>query len=236
VSDEVAALRARGIEVVVASWENADVHAPGDAARIVAGQAIARWRAAVAGSWAASTPRGWGAGVPVARLPVVHAGGGASAPQAIEAHAALLVPFATALEERWPFDLVHAHVGIPDGAAAARVAAAAGVPLIVTEHASTAPGQLAEEAARSAYAELLGAGRRVIAVSHALAARLEAGLGLAPGTLPVVPNIVPVQSFPVGRPAAPRRAVGGRPPRGRGWRRSSGRSPSPAERPALHSA
>ena len=32
VSDEVAALRALGIEVVVASWENADVHAPDNAA------------------------------------------------------------------------------------------------------------------------------------------------------------------------------------------------------------
>ena len=198
VSDEVAALQALGIEVVVASWENADVHAPGDAGRLVARQAVAAWRRAVMGAAAVSTPRHWGAGVPVARLPAVQAGDATQAPVAIEGHAALLVPFATALAERWPFDLVHAHVGIPDGAVAARVARAAGVPLIVTEHASTAPDQLTQEAARRAYLDLLGPGRRLIAVSHALAARLEAALGLAPGSLPVVPNIVPLDRFPLG--------------------------------------
>ena len=198
VSDEVAALQALGIEVVVASWENADVHAPGDAGRLVARQAVAAWRRAVMGAAAVSTPRHWGAGVPVARLPAVQAGDATQAPVAIEGHAALLVPFATALAERWPFDLVHAHVGIPDGAVAARVARAAGVPLIVTEHASTAPDQLTQEAARRAYLDLLGPGRRLIAVSHALAARLEAALGAAPGSLPVVPNIVPLDRFPLG--------------------------------------
>lgn len=197
-SDEVAALRALGMEVVVASWENADVHTPDDAGRLVARQAVAAWRQAVVGASAVSTPRHWGAGVPVARLPAVHVGDLTHAPVAIEAHAALLVPFATALAERWPFDLVHAHVGIPDGAAAARVAAAAGVPLVVTEHASTAPEQLTHEAARQAYRDLLGAGRRVVAVSRSLAGRVETALAMAPGTLPVVPNIVPLDRFPLG--------------------------------------
>ena len=95
--------------------------------------------------------------------------------------------------------MVHAHVGIPDGAAAALVATALGVPLVVTEHASSAPGALEEEEeARRAYRELLGEGRRTVAVSRALASRLEAPLGLAAGSIPVVPNIIRFDDFPLG--------------------------------------
>lgn len=203
VSDGVSALRARGIEVVVASWENADVHAAGPAGEQVARQAVAAWSQTMSRASAVSTPRRWGAEVPVARLPAVHAGDARRAAVAIEAHAALLVPFAAALARRWPFDLVHAHVGIPDGAAAARVAAAAGVPLVVTEHASTAPEQLTDEGARQAYRDLFGPGRRVVAVSHALATRVEGALAVASGTMPIVPNVVPLDRFPLG-PAAGR--------------------------------
>jgi D-inositol-3-phosphate glycosyltransferase len=199
VSDEVVALRAAGIDVVVASWENVDLRAREGGTDSVRGQALEAWARAVVEPAALSTPSAWGAGVPVARIPAVHPGGRLPARAAIEAHAALLVPFATALAARWPFDVVHAHVGIPDGAAAALVATALGVPLVVTEHASSAPGALEEEEeARLAYRELLGEGRRVVAVSRALASRLEAPLGLAAGSIPVVPNIIRFDHFTLG--------------------------------------
>lgn len=199
VSDEVVALRAAGIDVVVASWENADLRARDVGTDSVGGLAVEAWARAVVEPAALSTPRAWGAGVPVARIPVVHPGGRLPARVAIEAHAALLVPFATALAAKWPFDMVHAHVGIPDGAAAAMVATALGVPLVVTEHASSAPGDLEEdEEVRRAYRELRGEGRRIVAVSRALAARLEAPLGLAAGAIPVVPNIIRFDHFPLG--------------------------------------
>ncbi len=200
VSDEVAALRAAGIDVVVASWENADLRARDGEVEAIRRPAVAAWARAVAQADAVSAPRAWGAGVPVARIPVLHPGGRLPARVAIDAHAALLAPFATALAERWPFDLVHAHVGIPDGAAAARVAAALGLPLLVTEHSSSATEQLEEEDARSAYVELRGEGRRVVAVSRALAARLEESLGLDSGAIPVVPNIIRFDGFPLGVP------------------------------------
>ena len=199
VSDEVVALRAAGIDVVVASWENADLRALEGDSDSVRGRALEAWARAVVEPAALSTPSAWGAGVPVARIPAVHPGGRLPARAAIEAHAALLLPFAIALAARWPFDMVHAHVGIPDGAAAALVATALGVPLVVTEHASSAPEALEEdEETRRAYRELLGNGRRIVAVSRALASRIEVPLGLASGAIPVVPNIVPFDQFPLG--------------------------------------
>ena len=200
VSDEVMALRAAGIDVVVASWENADLRSRDVGMESTRRQAVAEWARAVARADAVSVARAWGAGVPVARIPALHPGGRLSARVAIEAHAALLVPFATALAARWPFDLVHAHVGIPDGAAAAEVAATLGVPLLVTEHSSSVTEQLEDEEARSAYLRLRGSGRRVVAVSRALAGRLESSLGLERGAIPVVPNVVRFDGFPLGAP------------------------------------
>jgi len=201
VSDEVVALRAAGIDVVVASWENADLRARGDDAASVGRQAVDAWAPAVADVRAVSRPRAWGAGVPVARIPAVHPGGRLPARASVEVHAALLVPFATALAARWPFDMVHAHVGIPDGAAAAEVASILRVPLVVTEHASSAPEALAEEEARQVYRGLRGPGRRVVAVSRTLASRLEAPLGLDAGVIPVVPNVIRFDDFPLGAAA-----------------------------------
>ncbi len=199
VSDEVVALRAAGIDVVVASWENADLRARDVGTDSAGRRAVEAWARAVVEPAALSTPSTWGAGVPVARIPAIHPGGRLPAMAAIQAHRALLVPFATALAARWPFDMIHAHVGIPDGAAAAAVATALGVPLVVTEHASTASGALEEEEdARRAYRELLGTGRRMVAVSRALASRLEAPLNLASGTIHVVPNIIRFDEFPLG--------------------------------------
>ena len=145
--------------------------------------------------------RGPGRGARACRIPAVHPGGRLPARASVEVHAALLVPFATALAARWPFDMVHAHVGIPDGAAAAEVASILRVPLVVTEHASSAPEALAEEEARQVYRGLRGPGRRVVAVSRTLASRLEAPLGLDAGAIPVVPNVIRFDDFPLGAAA-----------------------------------
>ncbi len=201
VGDEVAALLTAGHDVVVASWESVGVRPSSRSQALDVRRANDAWSRAVVDPTALSTPTTWGAGAPVARLPAVRPGGPLPARTEIDAHAALLVPFATALATRWPFDMVHAHVAIPDGAAAAAVATALQVPLVVTEHASAAPARLTEPAARLAYRELLGGGRRVVAVSRALASRLEASLEVEPGTIPVVPNIVPFDRFPLGEAA-----------------------------------
>ena len=43
------------------------------------------------------------------------------------------------LHREFPFDLIHAHFGYPDGVAAARLARRYGVPLVITEHAPWRP-------------------------------------------------------------------------------------------------
>src|SRR5664280_3170045 len=86
VSDEVVALRAAGIDVVVASWENADLRAREGDTESVRGRALEAWARAVVEPAALSTPSAWGAGVPVARIPAVHPGGRLPARAAIEAH------------------------------------------------------------------------------------------------------------------------------------------------------
>ena len=39
-----------------------------------------------------------------------------------------------AVHRRWPFDVIHAHMLVPDGWAAARVGAELGVPVVATAH------------------------------------------------------------------------------------------------------
>ena len=109
--------------------------------------------------------------------------------------AATLVPVGRALHAAWPFDVIHAHTGLPDGVAAGALADAVRVPVLTTEHDSTTPERLTDPAAAAAYRGLLGPGRAVVAVSRALAARIEARLGLDPGRIETVPNVLPVDTF-----------------------------------------
>ena len=65
IADQVHALRRAGVEIVVASWEPALVATPADP-----GAVARRWvRSIVSADDVLATPRSWGAGVPVARLP-----------------------------------------------------------------------------------------------------------------------------------------------------------------------
>src|SRR5205085_339842 len=178
VADHVRLLTGAGAEVVVASWDPTPLLAwDADEA-----QRLSRdWSAAVATSPPLATPRSWGAGVPVARLPAVtgpRVGGRVDEAQRVRAQATTLVAFGGRLHETWPIDLIHAHTGLPDGAAAAELAEAIGAPLVTTEHDSTLLGRLeADATARHLYGGLFGPRRAVVAVSAFLSDRLGQALG-----------------------------------------------------------
>ena len=92
--------------------------------------------------------------------------------------------------------MVHAHTGLPDGAAAGRLADELGVGLLVTEHSSTAAVELEDPDARALYAALLAGRRRVVAVGRGLADHIATATGADAGAIEVLPNAVPVEDFP----------------------------------------
>jgi len=119
----------------------------------------------------------------------------------IDAHAKALLPFGRAAFARAPFNLIHAHTGLPDGIVAARLADELDLPLVVTEHSSTTATDLDDPAALAAYRMLFTGRRRLVAVSRALAATISERLGEPADRIGVLPNAVPVDSFPMGPPA-----------------------------------
>ena len=217
VADLVRALGDRGADVIVASWEPALVRG-GRPAGAELEAAVEAWAAAVRSPAALTTPRTWGARVPVARLPVVDDAGHDGWHDRVLAHAALLEPFALARHAETPIDLVHAHTGIPDGLAAARLADRLGVPLVVTEHASDAARSVAADPELAgAYRSLLTGPRRLVAISAASQRRLADALGVSPGAIAVIGNVVDTAAFtpadPTGRDPAELLWVGERSPK-----------------------
>ncbi|MCU0506497.1 MAG: glycosyltransferase [Chloroflexi bacterium] len=208
VADHVRALVDAGTGVTVASFEPAMLRGEPATRPAIGRLAAERWRAAVARQEALNVPGSDGPpgirGVRVARLPVVLEPGERPAEVEVDAHADPLLAFGTALAAREGIDLVHAHTAVPDGLAAARLADALGVPLVVTEHASLVREQLTDPATAAMVATLAGPGRRLTAVSDHLARLIEAGAGLAAGSVGVVPNVVPAALFAPA--AAPRGA------------------------------
>ncbi len=203
VADLVRALGGLGVDSVVASWEAAVVHA----GRLAAGnveRAVAAWTAAVERGAVLSTPVDWGAGVPVARLPVVDDAASDGWRDVVAAHAALLEPLVLGMARGPRFDLVHAHTGAPDGLVAAAVADRLGVPLVVTEHASNAVRSIAEDPSlAAAYRTLLDDPRRLVSISPASRARLAAALAVDEARIGLIGNVVDTTAFPVS-PAADR--------------------------------
>lgn len=201
VADLVDAIhRQGGVEQVVASWEPALVRGPSEARSELLRQAETVWRAVVTDPAVLNRPAGWGArDVPVARLRVLDDPTRRSPDESVQRHAALLLPFALELARRRPIDLVHAHTGVPDGLAAARVAERLGIPLVVTEHASDVEATLAADPGlATAYRELAVApGRRLLAVSGPFASRIAAASGLDPDRITVLPNALPLERFPL---------------------------------------
>jgi teichuronic acid biosynthesis glycosyltransferase TuaC len=106
---------------------------------------------------------------------------------------------------RWPFDVVHAHMLVPDGWAAARVAAGLGVPVVATAHRADVLDVPARgPASRRRVAEAVGSIDQVCAVSAAIGAAAE-GLAHPRRPVEIVPNGADTSVF-APRPAAEARA------------------------------
>ena len=200
VADQVAALAATGrVDARVASFEHVTVRGAAEE-RQRQREAIARaFGKAVSTLPEVLSPRGatTPAGLPVARLPVASGADVAHERERQAAdHAAALEPFVRG-PGGWNGrpDLVHAHTGYPDGAAAAGVAAAAGCPLVITEHTSGLDELLADQSVREQYIRALDAAARVIAVSERMAATLRAIHPAVEDRLRVIPNPVPLEVF-----------------------------------------
>lgn len=198
VADHVAALVGAGHRVTVASFDPTGVRGP-ETTRPERGRAAASILApALATEAAVRVPSSWGAGVGVARLPVILDGSRRQPPDVVDAHWAALRPFAAALATRDPFDIVHAHTGLPDGVSAMRLADELVLPLVTSEHSSTAGDELLDEEAARLYRKLLEPERRLMAVSRSLADELAERLEAPAGAVGVLPNAVPVADFPPG--------------------------------------
>jgi hypothetical protein len=144
VADQAVALRDAGVHVAVASWETA--------ARISSGPATGpdpetpqAWIDAIETRATFAVPHSWGGpGVPVVRLPATATAHG-KVPADLLSVAEREAESLRALGVRLPgrrIDLIHAHTGLPDGVAAARASREWGIPLVVTEHASTLAASL----------------------------------------------------------------------------------------------
>jgi glycosyltransferase involved in cell wall biosynthesis len=202
IADQAAALAATGrVRPWVTSFDPFWLH--GD--RGMRARAADAWPTAVrdaARDAMVPTPSGaFGpAGIPVARLgtPGGTAPGAGHDNEVIHRTRSLIA----ALDEmRRPVDLVHGHVGYPEGAAAARVAAHVGVPFILTEHASYLDRILADPVFRARYRTAGLTARRIIAVGTMLRDQIAANLPELADRLVVIPNAVDIASFPAAGPA-----------------------------------
>ncbi len=143
---------------------------------------------------------------PVARLPVPAPASWAAPAEVIADRLAVLEAAVPAIETAaGPVAIVHAHTGYPDGGAAAAFAGPRGIPLIITEHASTIPAIAADPERRARYMEALRGAAFVIAVSEVLAADIRSIAPSLAGRIRVIPNVVAVDAFSA-PPLAARRA------------------------------
>lgn len=92
-------------------------------------------------------------------------------------------------------DVVHAHPGYPDGAAAAVLAERIDRPLVFTEHATFLDRILTDPGQRARYAEAGLGASRIVAVSELLAAQIRDALPELAARIVVVPNTVAVDEF-----------------------------------------
>jgi len=196
VADQAAALLATGrVRPSVVSFEPFPLH--GDL-ELRTG-AVEAWAEIVreADGDLASAPRGatGPAGVRVARLGTPLGGTRVAARTNAAVHrAATLRAFLGGRPERRPA-LIHAHVGYPEGAAAAAVAAELGLPLILTEHATYLDRLFADPEIRSAYHAGARTATRIVAVGQVLADRIGREFPELRDRLVVIPNTVDVDAF-----------------------------------------
>jgi glycosyltransferase involved in cell wall biosynthesis len=195
VADQVQALARAGVRPWVATFDR--LHLAGDARLRDRQETVIRSQRAAAMSRA--TPSGWPFrsidGIPVARIATANgpdrAGDRTSTGhRRSEALADLL-----ALDERPPWSLVHAHMGYPEGFAAAAAATQLGIPLVITEHASFVSTFLADPGRGGAYRTALATAARVVPVSEMLRAELADALPDVAPRLRVIPNAIAVGDF-----------------------------------------
>lgn len=197
VADQVAALRATGaVRPSVVSFENAAVRGPGRLRDRQAEAIVAAGRAAV-GRASPFNARGVAGpdGVDVARLAIAGGETPASGPDHRAVHRTVALRSLLDQSEGRAWDLVHAHVGYPEGVVGAMAGAELGVPFVLTEHASFLATLLAEPIVKARYLEAARAASRVIAVSRMLAGELIAAFRELDGRIVVIPNTVAVEEF-----------------------------------------
>jgi glycosyltransferase involved in cell wall biosynthesis len=149
-----------------------------------------------------AVPSSYGApGVPVARIPTIRRPGTDDPDALVEDHLEALRAFVRQLAGAWRPDVIHAHTGLPDGVAAATVGRELGIPVVVSEHASTVDADLASPVARRHYRGLFEPGMQLVAVSPSLAGRVATATG-KPGTaIEILPDPVDDGAFPLANPS-----------------------------------
>jgi glycosyltransferase involved in cell wall biosynthesis len=137
-------------------------------------------------------------GVPVLRLGVPSGGTRAAGLTHHAIHRADVLSAVLAAEPG-AWRLLHVHAGYPEGAAVAAAAARAGLPFLLTEHATYLDTLLSNAEVRAAYLAGARAAARIVAVSEFLARRIAAEFPELADRIVVIPNTVDVESFrPVG--------------------------------------
>ena len=112
------------------------------------------------------------------------------------------------IHRRWPFELIHAHMLVPDGWAAARVAGGLGVPVLATAHRADVLDVPARGGAQRTQVEQAVAWvDQVVAVSRAMRAACE-GLATPRRDVVVVPNGADTRVFFPRERADARRRLG----------------------------
>ena len=199
VADQVRALAASGrVRPLVVSFDPLPIWGSRDLRRRerdAVGAMVAAWAGADGGSPFRAACSVADAPGPIARIPVPAPDSTASAAVAVGHREAALEAAVGALAVGGGIAVVHAHNGIPDGVAAARFARRHGLPLVMTEHASTLPSVLTDPLRRELYREATAEASVVIAVSRALAADILAVDPSVGPRLRVVPNVVAVDDF-----------------------------------------
>jgi glycosyltransferase involved in cell wall biosynthesis len=197
VADLVAATVAAGVDARVISFDRVLIRGRvewRDADRL---PARAAYDAVATPEALFATPVSYGApGVPVARLPLVRRPGAGDAAALVEDHLDALRPFVRRLVETWRPDVIHAHTGLPDGVVAAAVSRELGIPVVVSEHASTIDTELADPAALGHYRTLLEPDVRLLAVSPSLGDRIARAVGSTGDRIDILPDPVSDGAFP----------------------------------------
>lgn len=198
VREQVAALRRRGVDARVLVGQESWL---GPSRPIASLTALAHYLCPV-------RPAGWReeAGVPDQRFPAIVVGRLGGRLRSL-AYAHALARVIEAIYRDFPFELIHAHTALLDGAAAVRVKARIGVPVVLTEHTGPFSAITATAGMRRRVRAALSGADRVLAVSGALARTMRGTLPDLDLAIDILPNGVDERLF---RPRPERRRHGAR--------------------------